>query len=86
MLHIRPVLNGFIVECGCQSVVISTVAQLAAEIAAYYTDPTATEKRYIANAVNKPSFAQPEALVGTPQTNLAEQCGTAVPPHAAFRP
>jgi len=52
-IQITPVLNGFVIQAGCQTVVVTSVATLVAEIACYYTNPEEAEKRYIATAVNK---------------------------------
>lgn len=52
-LVIHPVLNGFIVEVGCQKVVVTSLQKLVEEIGRYYTNPEAVESDYIAAAVNK---------------------------------
>lgn len=51
-IHIKPVLNGFVVLVGCQTVVIDSVAKLAAEIGSYYTNPQAVEEKYKLSAIN----------------------------------
>lgn len=38
-LSITPVLNGFIVNVGCQSLVFSSASDLTTAIQRYYTDP-----------------------------------------------
>lgn len=50
---IEPVLNGFIVQVGCQRVVVKNVGELSGEIARYYSNPLETERAYVAQAVNK---------------------------------
>lgn len=65
-IQITPVLNGFIVNAGCKTVVFTSAAQLGAAVIEYYTDPVATEKRYLANPVNKDCssmFADGEATL-----------------------
>lgn len=52
-LLIKPVLNGFIVEVGCQTVVFKSAAELASAVNEYYADPEVTERRYRDTAVNK---------------------------------
>ncbi len=52
-IRINPVLNGFVVEVGCQTVVINNTAQLAAEIKRYYDNPDQVEKEYRDRAINK---------------------------------
>lgn len=50
---IRPVLNGFIVEVGCQKVVCTSVIDLANEVARYYGSPSETEEYYLTHPVNR---------------------------------
>ena len=53
-ITIKPVMNGYIVEVGCATVVFETQKKLQKELAAYWDDPEKTEERYEKNAVNKP--------------------------------
>ena len=53
-MTITPVLNGFIVEVGCQRVVIQAPMVLANEVLRYYLNPNVVEEEYMNNAVNKP--------------------------------
>ena len=63
-LRIIPVLNGWIVDVGCQRVVFTDREVMAREMMEYYRNPDETEKRYMANAVNRimpePAAAPPE--------------------------
>ena len=57
-LMIDPVLNGFIVKCGCQKVVFNSLDVMAEEIKKYFKNPEQVEKEYMNNAINRPG--QPE--------------------------
>lgn len=52
-LTIKPVLNGWIVEAGCQTLVYANLHELSADLVRYYSDPDAVEKEFIAKAKNK---------------------------------
>jgi hypothetical protein len=52
-ITIRPVLNGFVVDVGCQRVVFSTTKQLGIAVEEYYNHPDEVEAKYRENAVNK---------------------------------
>lgn len=52
-VHITPVLNGFIVNVGCQRLVYSDIEVLASDLVRYQRHPEEIEKSYIAKAVNK---------------------------------
>jgi len=68
-VHIRPVLNGFIVDVGCQTLVFPTVKKLVKALEAYYTtdDPDRMEKLWLDNSVNShklgPMAVPPRGLV-----------------------
>lgn len=51
-IKIRPVLNGFIVDVGCQTVVFDSPQKLGIAIAEYYTNPAAMEAKFIKDKVN----------------------------------
>ena len=61
---IKPVLNGFIVEVGCHTVVFTSVEDLINNLGKYQEDPRGVEKFYLKNAVNK------ELLIGMEPTSL----------------
>lgn len=46
-LTISAVLNGFIVQVGCQNIVYTSVGELTADLSDYLRDPEATEKRIL---------------------------------------
>jgi len=52
-IEIDACLNGFIVRCGCQTLVYTSVQQATEEIAAYLANPDETEKRILANGINR---------------------------------
>ena len=51
-ITIRAVLNGWIVQCGCQTVVYQERNQLVSDLDAYLKDPKATEERFLKASVN----------------------------------
>lgn len=51
-LIIEPVLNGFVVQVGCQRVVFDSPAKLGAHITEYYTNPSKVEHEFLKNKVN----------------------------------
>lgn len=52
-ITITPVLNGFVCKVGCQKVVFESVSEMARNLEAYYKNPEAVEKEFLAKAVNK---------------------------------
>jgi hypothetical protein len=85
-ITIEPVLNGFVLQVGCQKVVFNDTKTLANEIRRYYDDPEGVEASYIKNAVNEMQGAQeapPALMTGTSNggiytlTNASNLCGTA---------
>jgi len=50
---ITAVLNGWIVTCGCQTVVCQERNQLVSDLDAYLKDPDATEARFLKSGVNQ---------------------------------
>lgn len=52
-IHIYPVLNGFIVRVGCQTVVFQHLKDLCSEVNNYYMDSEGTEKRYRKESINR---------------------------------
>lgn len=70
---IKPVLNGFVCEIGCQQVVFTNLNEMAEQIVKYFKNPNEVEKSYIANAINKMN----EIPACPPQSNPA-CCGQVV--------
>jgi hypothetical protein len=46
-LRIEPILNGFIVQAGCQRLAYTSVDELITDIGSYLREPEATEKRIL---------------------------------------
>lgn len=46
-IHIRPVLNGFVVTVGCQQLAYTSPDKLTADIGAYLHNPEEVEKRIV---------------------------------------
>jgi hypothetical protein len=51
-ITITPVLNGWIAQVGCQTVVFDNLDAMSSELVAYYRDPEGTEERYLNNRRN----------------------------------
>lgn len=52
-IRVSPVLNGFVVEVGCQTLVFNRIEDVAENLVAYQKDPDGMEKKFAAAAVNK---------------------------------
>ena len=61
---IRPVLNGFVCEVGCQTVVFNSLERVCALLGQYYADPDKMEKAFLDNAPTwyKPNMVAPPPL------------------------
>lgn len=59
-IKINPVLNGYRVVVGCQTIVFQTLAEMCKCIHEYYQDPEATEQRWRERAINA-KYLLPEA-------------------------
>ena len=72
-LKITPVLNGFVIKVGCQTVVFTKLADMLSAIENYYTDPEAFEKLFVNKAINSKWTMAPNAAIdpgcgcGTPR-------------------
>jgi hypothetical protein len=51
-INIIPVLNGFIVKCGCQTLVFNSIERVTVVLGEYLKDPQAVEERYVNNSIN----------------------------------
>jgi hypothetical protein len=51
-LTIRPALNGYVVQAGCQQVVFTSRGSLLEALEAYLRDPKGTEALFLNAAVN----------------------------------
>jgi len=52
-ITIEPVLNGFVVQVGCQRVVFNNLESLCENIHRYYKDPSGVEKQFVRDCINK---------------------------------
>jgi hypothetical protein len=67
-LTITAVLNGWIVQAGCQILVYQDRAQLATDLDAYLRDPDATEQRLVKSGVNRQhTLGAPPATAAAPR-------------------
>jgi len=76
-ITIKPVLNGFVAQVGCQQLAYTSVDKLVLDVGAYLRDPEATEKRILKeegfNA--KHTLGVGEALAPyPPPINMASDC------------
>ena len=75
-INIKPVLNGFVCQVGCQTLVFDTVRSLAVAVEEYFNHPEETEKRFLEKAINKMEGPRP------PERNQVRDqdcCGTIAP-------
>lgn len=52
-IQIQPVLNGFVVSVGCQTIVFSNKETMVSQLSDYLDDPEITEKKFVAKACNR---------------------------------
>lgn len=81
-ITIRPALNGWIVDVGCQVIVFTDKEVMLKELSDYIDDPQGVEKRYIANAVNKdldPPRPEREMLDAQPYVGAVTPVGRSRP-------
>ena len=74
-IHIKPVLNGFIVNIGCQSVVFDSRSKLLAELGRYLENPRGLEVEYRKNALNpeaSPEVPEPRGLMTAQEERQAD--------------
>ena len=63
-IKVVPLLNGFLVEIGCQNVVFTSIQDLLRAIGRYYADPAGVSKEFVDNALNKTINPQPVIATG----------------------
>lgn len=66
-IHIKPVLNGFIVKVGCQELVFHDIDHLCGELKRYQANPDMVEKEYLARAVNRPETVTVQQALREPR-------------------
>lgn len=52
-VHIKPVLNGYLVTVGCQTLVYNNNKELARDLGEYLFDPAKTEKAFSERALHR---------------------------------
>lgn len=62
-MTITPVLNGFIVEVGCQKIVFTNLTILGQELVRYYAAPERVEREYVECAINKQLLKVPPGRI-----------------------
>lgn len=77
-ISIEPVLNGFIINIGCQKVVFNKLDELIVELNDYYLHPDIVEERFLKNAVNK-TMDNPAQAAYLRTTDRGEGLGPSVP-------
>jgi hypothetical protein len=71
---VNAVLNGWTVQCGCQTLVYTDADKLVGDLRDYMNDPKAKEKAMIESAVNKrlmSNIPQPDIQQAPPLTAMA---------------
>jgi hypothetical protein len=66
-IKIKAVLNGFIVECGCQTLVCEDVDRLTESINTYLKNPDIVEKEWVNKSINS-KHTSPPTICATPPT------------------
>lgn len=52
-IHIKPVLNGFVVTVGCQELVYASTSALLFDLGDYFGNPEQTEARILKGAIHR---------------------------------
>jgi hypothetical protein len=76
-IRITPVLNGWIVQVGCSTVVFTALDKMAGEIIRYYRDPYGVTKEYVDSAANKVQGAS--APPAPPESRMTRGTGLLQP-------
>ena len=76
---IRPVMNGFVVQVGCQQLVFTDIDDVARSLVAYQQNPEAIEKDFTAHQVNKtydPYVTGPQRAPALACNDAPQECAT----------
>lgn len=84
-INIRPVLNGFVVQVGCQELAYSSITRLTDDLHRYLSDPSAAMKKLAPEFINRKhthphdfdAFPVPAMPPNTPPPSAA--CGVGEP-------
>ena len=82
---VNAVLNGWTVQCGCQTLVYTDPDKLVGDLRDYLNDPKAKEKAVIESAVNKrllQDMPQTAEAPTSPLLNTLAGCGVQAAPMA----
>lgn len=60
-ISIRPVLNGYVAQVGCQEVAFTSMIDLINNLTDYLDDPKGVEKYWLSTARHKPNIAEVES-------------------------
>lgn len=74
---IKAVLNGWIVEVGCQTLVFTDEAVMFAELSRYLDNPAKIENIYLRDSVNAKFFQRGDPIAGVPEDHRHAQSGRA---------
>lgn len=77
--HVRPVLNGYIVDIGCQQVVFTSISSLITAIESYLSNPERVENDWLKNSLNaKHKFDVPDQCE-EPRNETQQACDNEAP-------
>ena len=81
---VNAVLNGWTVQCGCQTLVYTDPDKLVGDLRDYLNDPKAKEKAVIESAVNRRLLQDmpPTTEAPMPTPNALAGCGVQAVPMA----
>lgn len=72
-ITISPVLNGYVVQVGCQKVVFNDREAMIAELRAYLDNPGAKQLAFIAKAMHRELLQQPATPMPNPEYAAANR-------------
>lgn len=76
---IRAALNGWMVQCGCQTLVYTDADKLIQDLREYMQDPEAKEAEVVKSAVNKRLLRDIPQTAGVAPPNTAQMVAAATP-------
>ena len=76
-IKIKPVLNGFIVEAGCQTLVFEKLANMVLALNEYYgaENPDRIEKAWLSNSINSNKIKSDELEYASCEGTLTVSSG-----------
>lgn len=87
-INIEPVLNGFIVTCGCQRLIFADKDALLREMRRYLEDPRRTEVEYRKDSVHREIMGgeTEPCVAGTSANQIGGSCAQTTEPASPGRP